>query len=215
MDLLERDDERAALAAALDAGRQSGQVVVVAGEAGIGKTTLVAAATTRGDDDGRAAAPVLWGGCDPLVTPRPLGPLWDVAREAAAGGDGELLALLARGAPREELLAAVLAELDGATAAALVVEDLHWADDATLDLVALLARRLVRRRGCLVLTCRLDALGDRPEVRRVLGALPREGVCRIELAPLSRDAVALLGARAGHDPSDLYALSGGNPFLVT
>ncbi len=81
--------------------------------------------------------------------------------------------------------------------------------------VALLGRRLVRSPGCLVLTCRSDALSDRPEVRRVLGALPRDCVRRIEPPALSAEAVALLARRAGRTADDLHAVSGGNPFFVT
>jgi len=156
VELLERDREREVLETAIQESRSGGMVVVVEGEAGIGKTALVSsvAATHR----------VLWGACDPLITPRPMGPLRDVAREA--GGP------LVEGS-REDLLSAVLDELRAP--AALVVEDLHWADDATLDFVALLGRRLPRSRGCLILTCRPE---QRPEVRRVLAALPRGSRCR-------------------------------------
>jgi predicted ATPase/DNA-binding CsgD family transcriptional regulator len=209
VELLEREAERGAVEAALDESRAAGRVIVVAGEAGIGKTALVATVCIPAPE-----RRVLWGACDPLVTPRPLGPFWDVAR---AIGDGGLLALLRAGAPREEMLAAVLEQLagerPGISPAVLVVEDLHWADDASLDLVALLARRLAR--GCLVLTCRSEGLGDRPQVRRVLASLPPDRVRRIELAPLSPDAVALLHERSGRTVHDLHALSGGNPFLVT
>ena len=205
MELLERDDDRAALEAALDESRAAGRIVVVAGEAGIGKTALVATVCAGGP-----SRRVLWGACDPLVTPRPLGPFWDVARDVG----GSLLELMERAALREEVLAATLDELGGQRGpSVLVIEDLHWADDASLDLVALLARRLVRSRGCLVVTCRTDALSA--QVRRVLGALPRDGARRIELAPLSEHAVALLGRRSGREAPDLYALSGGNPFFVT
>ncbi|HEX2102726.1 MAG TPA: AAA family ATPase, partial [Solirubrobacteraceae bacterium] len=203
MELLERDDERAVLAAAIEESRSAGRVVVVVGEAGIGKTALVASACEA--LDGRS---VLWGACDPLITPRPMGALRDVAR--AAGGP--MLAAIEAGS-REDVLAAALDEL--AAGSVLVVDDLHWADDATLDLVALLARRLERARGCLVVTCRSDALSRRPEVSRVLGALPRECVRRIAPAALSEAAVALLARRAGRDPADLHAVSGGNPFFVT
>ena len=72
MDLLERDAERAVLAGAIEESRESGRVVLVVGEAGIGKTALVA-------DVCRDADGVLWGACDPLITPRPMGPLRDVA----------------------------------------------------------------------------------------------------------------------------------------
>jgi DNA-binding CsgD family transcriptional regulator len=196
VELLERDAERAALEGAIDESGNAGRVVVVAGEAGIGKTALVSSAV-----DTRR---VLWGACDPLITPRPLGPLRDVARQL-----GGALAEAVEGS-REDLLSAVLDELRAP--AALVVEDLHWADDATLDFVALLGRRLPRSRGCLILTCRPE---QRAEVRRVLAALPRECVRRLEPEPLSERAVALLAERAGRNASDLHAVSGGNPFFVT
>jgi tetratricopeptide (TPR) repeat protein len=203
VELLERDAERAVLAAAIEDSPTAGRVVVVVGEAGIGKTALVAAVC-----DALPARRVLWGACDPLITPRPLGPLRDVAR--AAGG--ALAAAVEEGA-REAVLAAALDEL--ATGSVLVVEDLHWADDATLDLVALLGRRLVRAPGCLVVTCRPDALSRRPEIARVLGALPRECVRRLAPEALSAGAVAVLARRAGREPADLHAVSGGNPFYVT
>jgi len=206
LELLERGTERAALAAALADSWHHGRVVVVAGEAGIGKTALVTSVC-----EGIAGRRVLWGGCDPLVTPRPLGPLRDVAAQVG----GALAEAVADAGSRERVLAAALDELSGEERAVLVVEDLHWADDATLDLVALLGRRLARSRGCLVLTCRSDALSERPEVRRVLGALPRDCVRRIEPAPLTEAAVAVLAHKAGRDPRDLHAVSGGNPFFVT
>src|SRR3954469_19420807 len=180
----------------MEGSRSAGRIRVVAGEAGIGKTALVSAAA--------ADRRVLWGACDPLITPRPMGPLRDVAREA-----GGRLAEAIEGS-REDLLSAVLDELRAP--AALVVEDLHWADDATLDFVALLGRRLPRSRGCLILTCRPEL---RPEVRRVLTALPRECVRTVEPEALSEGAVALLAERAGRDAADLHATSGGNPFFVT
>ena len=139
MELLERDGDREVLETAISDARSAGRVVVVVGEAGIGKTALVTAVV-----DGRRA---LWGACDPLITPRPMGPLYDVARDVG----GPLLAAL-EGGSREAALAATLDELAGG--AVLVVEDLHWADDATLDLLALLGRRLLRSPGCLILTSR-------------------------------------------------------------
>jgi DNA-binding CsgD family transcriptional regulator/tetratricopeptide (TPR) repeat protein len=204
VELLERDQERTALETALAESSETGRVVVVTGEAGIGKTALVSTLD----------APLLWGACDPLITPRPLGPLRDAAREAG----GALAAAVAEAGRsesvlRERVLAAVLDELKAGSV--LVIEDLHWADDATLDLVALVARRLVRAPGCLVLTCRSDALSERPEVQSALRKLPPECTRRIEPAPLSEQAVALLERRAGREPSGLHAASGGNPFFVT
>jgi tetratricopeptide (TPR) repeat protein len=196
VELLERDADRTALEGAMDDAGAAGRIVVVTGEAGIGKTALVSAATER--------RRVLWGACDPLITPRPRGPLRDVAREA-----GGALAEAVEGS-REDLLSAVLDELRAPTA--LVVEDLHWADDATLDFVALLGRRLPRSRGCMIVTTRPE---QREEVRRVLAALPRASVVAIEPAALSEAAVALLAEGAGRHAADLHAVSGGNPFFVT
>jgi DNA-binding CsgD family transcriptional regulator len=198
--LLERERERSALSAALNESADAGRVALVVGEAGIGKTALVSA-TTQQLDTGRR---VLWGACDPLITPRPLGPLRDVAREAG----GRLAQAIDNG--REAVLSAALDELKDN--AVLVIEDLHWADDATLDLVALLGRRLIRSPGCLIITSRPEPL---PEVRRVLSALPRECVRRIEPDPLSPQAVAQLAQQAGREPEDLHAVTGGNPFFVT
>src|SRR5215217_279309 len=141
VELLERDRERQVLEVAIEESRTAGRVVAVVGEAGIGKTALVTAVAGE-------ARRVLWGACDPLVTPRPMGPLLDVAREV-----GGRLATAVEGS-REEVLSALLEELARAGGSVLVVEDLHWADDATLDLVALLGRRLARARGWLVLICR-------------------------------------------------------------
>ena len=196
MDLLERDRELETLETAIEESRSAGRVVVVAGEAGIGKTALVSSVA--------ASRRVLWGACDPLITPRPMGPLRDAARQA-----GGALAEAVEGS-REDLLSAVLDAMRAP--AALVIEDLHWADDATLDFVALLGRRLPRSRGCLILTCRGE---QRPEVRRVLAALPRECVRSVEPGALSERAVALLAERAGRAAADLHAVSGGNPFFVT
>jgi DNA-binding CsgD family transcriptional regulator len=204
VELLERDVQREVLEAAIAESRAAGRVVVVEGEAGIGKTALVSSVCA-------ALGPrrVLWGACDPLITPRAMGPLRDVARQAG----GALRAAVDGSGSREDVLAAALDEL--AASAVLVVEDLHWADDGTLDLVTLLGRRLVRSPGCLILTRRSEPLAERPEVRRVIATLPRECARRVAPAPLSPRAVALLAERAGREPSDLHAVSGGNPFFVT
>src|SRR3954470_650436 len=102
VELLERDVERAALASALEDARSAGRIAVVVGEAGIGKTSLVSAVCA-----GAADRRVLWGACDPLITPRPLGPLRDAARDAG----GTMLAAIDGAGAREAVLAAALDEL--------------------------------------------------------------------------------------------------------
>ena len=204
--LLERESDVADFEQALAEARSAGRIVLVAGEAGIGKTTLVR--SVLGAADGMR---VLWGACDALVVARSLGPVHDVARLTG----GALAEAVENGAGREPLLAALLDELSALRPTTIAIEDLHWADEATLDVIALLSRRLPETRGCLVLTCRSEALAGREDVRRVLESLPAAHVTRIEPAPLSEAAVQRLARRARRDAADLYALTGGNPFLVT
>lgn len=207
-DLLERADALAALDATLAGTVAGGRVVLVGGEAGVGKSSLVRAfAAAVG---GRAR--VLVGACDPLLTPRALGPLHDVAREVG----GPLAALLGQGAPREQVFGALLDEVDRpGPPTVLVVEDAHWADEATLDLLLFLARRITRARAVLVVTYRDDEVGAGHPLRVVLGRLPQEAVERVDLAPLSAAAVAELARLAGRVGEGLHALTGGNPLLVT
>lgn len=206
MDLLEREQQLFALAQyAAELTRGSGRLVLVSGEAGVGKSSLVEAA--------QAELPALrwaWGWCDGSFTPRPLGPLFDLAR--ALGGD--LDDAVARGAGREELFAVLLAELDRRPTA-LVLEDVHWADDATLDLVAHLARRLTHTPALVVVTYRDDGLPDHPW-RAVLGGLGRlRPTRRVHVPPLGPDGVRRLAERAGRHPGEIHALTGGNPYFVS
>jgi DNA-binding CsgD family transcriptional regulator len=189
------------------AGR--GRLVLVGGEAGVGKTALVNEFALQQ----RPAARFLWGACDPLTTPRPLGPLADVA--PALGG--RLDQLLRDEAPREVLFPALLGRLrDSRVATVLVVEDVHWADEATLDLLRFLARRLGASPVLLVVTFRDDELGPQHPVRLLAGDLASSAlVRRLRLAPLSRQAVAVLAGPHGLDPVALYERTGGNPFFVT
>ena len=190
MELLERDTAVAAVEAAL---AETGRVVLVTGEAGIGKTSLVTQVAR-----GRR---FLWGVCDPLLTPRALGPIHDIAREAG----------IELPSGREDVFAALLGALDGSV---MVVEDLHWVDEASLDAIAVVGRRIARTTGTLILTYRSDEIELRPEVASVLGALPADAVRRVPLAPLSPAAVEQLARRAGRSSARLHATTAGNPFFV-
>lgn len=208
--LLERDAQLEALQTALDrAVSGAGGVALVCGEAGIGKTTLVDAFSERA---GAAGVPVLRGACDALRTPRPLGPLLDIAREA-----GGRLQAIAGGEPdRERLFTTLLDVLQRERPApVLVVEDVHWADFATLDLLTFLGRRVRNAPALLVATFRDDELAPDHPLRDVLATLPRDAVNRLALPRLSREAVEDLARRAGRPVGDLYDLTSGNPFYVT
>ena len=204
--LLERHDALERLAQLLTQALVGpGRVAFVGGEAGIGKTSLLRAFTQSA---ACAAARPLWGACDPLHTPRPLGPLHDMAADIGTG----VRAALARDAGRIEIFAAVLDAL-GRDARCVVFEDLHWADEATLDLLAYLGRRIERTRTLLLVSYRDDEIGPAHPLRRVLGALP--GAARIGLARLSPDAVRELAGTHAIDAAAVHRVSGGNPFFAT
>lgn len=182
--------------------------MLISGEAGIGKTSLVESFEARYCATGQ----VLYGACDALFTPRPLGPLHDIARQAYP----DLLALLNSGGGWLPVASALLEHLENSTSTTvLVIEDAHWADEATLDLLKFLARRIHQVRALLILTYRDDEIGPRHPLRLLLGDLPARSTTRIALAPLSEDAVRWLALRYGRLASGIYSATGGNPFFVT
>jgi predicted ATPase len=149
--LLEREAAQAALADyAREASNGSGRLVLVSGEAGIGKSALVDQ-LRRDLPDARWS----WGACDGLFTPRPLGPLFDLASQLG----GELARLCQAGAGRDELFRALLQQLSGPGPLQLVIiEDVHWADESTVDLLSYLGRRLRDAAVLLVVTFRDEGL---------------------------------------------------------
>lgn len=215
MGLLERDtylDDLSDCLAAAAAGQ--GGVALILGEAGIGKTSLLRQFVQQQDK----ATRVLWGGCEALFTPHPLAPLYDIARQIG----GEFPAALADAERRDQVFNITIDELSrGPSPTILIIEDAHWADDATLDLIKFLGRRLHRLGVLLVITYRDDEVNPRHALCSVVGDLPIPSVRRLHLQPLSADAVATLAAAAGHpagqhhDVDRLHAVTGGNPFFVT
>jgi DNA-binding NarL/FixJ family response regulator len=201
--LLERDDSLATLTGLLAGIRSEGRLLLVGGEAGVGKTTLLRRFCEAAD------ARVLWGACEPLRTPPPLGPFLDVA-EATGGALAELVA----GSPRpHDVAAALLDELRRRAPTVLVLEDLHWADEATLDVVSLLVPRIAAVPALVLATYRDDELDRAEQLRVLLGELVRRPG-RLKLAPLSPAAVAELAAPHGADAEELHRRTGGNPFFV-
>lgn len=205
--LLERSSELEQLAsAARRALRGDGVVVLVHGEAGIGKSSLVRTLPAQLPSSAR----MLVGYCDAMSTPRTLGPLRDLVPSVGEG----LAAALERG-EREDVLGALRQELVSGPPAVLVVEDVHWADEATLDVLRYLIRRIGQLPTALVLTYRDDELERDHPLGALLGDLPGTDVRRIAPARLSRAAVAELSAGEAVDAGAVYALTSGNPYFVT
>ncbi|MFF5292730.1 ATP-binding protein [Paractinoplanes globisporus] len=211
MDLLERADELAALRRLFAETSAGGRVAVLSGEAGAGKSTLATAFT----ESAGARAHVLWGACDPLLTPRALGPLHDIARALGGRLRDRLNVPKTERAEVFDLLLEALDRPPQSARPVVVLEDLHWADEATLDMVAFLGRRLARCRALLLLTYRDDELAPDHHLRTVLAGLPPGLSRRVTLPPLSRAAVTELAHRAGRATPEMYEVTGGNPLLVS
>jgi len=165
MELLERGAFLESLEGRLAAARNGeGCMVLLGGEAGIGKTALARAFCDRHGADAR----ILWGACDALRTPRPLGPLLDITREVG----GELARLVSAEPTRHRLFAAFLDLLGPAGRPVVaVVEDAHWADEATLDLLVFLGRRVAGSQAVVLVTYRDDEVGPEHPLRTVIGDL--------------------------------------------
>ena len=206
--LLERSEQLRALSEHLRAVASSsrGRLVLVAGEAGVGKTALC-----RHFADEQRTARVLYGACDPSFTPHPLGPLLDIA--ASLGGG--LKTSVESGRMPREVAMTLVDELRRKRPTLLVIEDLHWADEATLDVLRLLGRRIDQVPALVLATYRDDELERTHPLRIVLGDLHGiEGIGRMNVDPLSAGAVAELAGPLGIDAQQLHYKTGGNPFFV-
>ncbi|MDN3025811.1 LuxR family transcriptional regulator [Streptomyces sp. S.PB5] len=207
--LLEREPELTRLAsAAREAALGAGSVALVFGEAGIGKSSLVKAMPDRLPGKAR----VLVGQCDDLATRRPLGPFRDLVGSVGA----DLARAVMEGGDRHRVYEALHGELAGTPhPAVLVVEDVHWADEASLDALRFLVRRMEQLPALLVLTYRDDELNRGHPLRHLLGQVSRTPrVHRLPLARLSLDAVRTLSASRRLDPAQVYEVTSGNPFFV-
>ena len=209
-ELLERSGELSMLDQLLGLVVRSshGRLVLVAGEAGVGKTALL----RRLRDEHHDGPRFLWGSCEALFTPRPLGPLLDIAEVTG----GEFTEVVDTGARAHEVAGALIRELRARAPTVFVLEDLHWADEATLDVLRLLAHRIATVPALVLATYRDDELSREHPLRIVLGELATgEAIDRLKLASLSSEAVAKLAEPHELDADELYRTTAGNPFFVT
>ena len=208
MPFLERQEQLDTLNRLLrDARADCGKLVLIAAGAGLGKSSLVEHFAAEHRRDART----LWGACDALETPRALGPVYELAAQlprAAIDSDAPLRS-------RERLFRALFDEFCRPDRPCLaVLEDMHWADEATLDFVRFMGRRIQRTHALLIVTYREDELPLTHPVRLALGELTGDAIIRLRLSPLSLTAVRELARDRSVDPVNLHRVTGGNPFFV-
>jgi len=206
--VLEREHELELLVEALAAAQAgTGSLIFVLGEAGIGKTTLV-----RRFIENCAVGTALIGTCDPLQTPRALGPLFDLA--ASLGPDfADQIAGSRSGADVFMRLTERLSSFPAAPV--LAFEDVQWADQGTMDLIRLVGRRVERMRLLLIATIRDEGLEPNGPTAILLGDLATAaGVGRLKLARLSRAATVMLAEGSAFNGEVLYTRTAGNPFYI-
>lgn len=208
--LLERDEQLLQFEELLsDLDPPHGHLVFVGGEAGVGKSSLVrTVAAAVADDPGRGVR-ILLGACDNLTTPAALGALIDALPEVEdlADREGERLRLFRR-----------IRTTLHTEPTLLILEDVHWADEATFDLLRFLGRRLEGLPIVLVATYRTEEVAADHPLTTVLGDLgSASGVRRIVVPTLSAPAVRQLATASGSslDPRALFDRTGGNAFYVT
>lgn len=209
MELIEREGFVAFLQAKFEEIENGeGYCIFISGEAGMGKTSLVKAFCKAHRDDSK----IFQGACDALFTPRPLAPLydilWQVNRETWPDSHNI--------DERTELFSSFFRELKNLNEKILIVfEDIHWADEATLDFIKFLSRRITQLPCLFILTYRDDGMFSHNAVRNMLGQLPADCFTRLPLTALSKNAVEKLAEKKGYNGEEVYSITGGNPFYVT
>ncbi len=184
-----------------------GHCFFITGEAGIGKTSLIKAFLTQVEENSVQYI----GACDSLFAPRPLAPLYDVAGQIKKTWADNIYSV----SSVTELFTKFVEEFsDSALPVVLVFEDIHWADEGTLDFIKFFARRISRTQCLFILTSRDDEINQRQPLRNLLGDLPTDTFTRIELTPLSKESVNQLANEKGYNAENVYNISGGNPFYV-
>ncbi|HEY9003147.1 MAG TPA: AAA family ATPase [Mucilaginibacter sp.] len=209
MELIERADFLTTLHHKFEnIAEAEGHCLLVSGEAGIGKTSLVRAFC----QEIKKECKILQGTCDALFTPRPLAPLYDIAWQMQS----DVMERVKDKKDRTELFTNLLQELCNQNEPiVLIFEDVHWADEATLDFIKFLARRINQLHCLFILTFRDNEIILGHPLRNVFGQLPRDIFTRLQLTALSKEAVEAMSIEKGYSGESVYSISGGNPFYVT
>jgi predicted ATPase/DNA-binding CsgD family transcriptional regulator len=208
MELIERAGFLTSLQAKFEnIAKGEGHCILVSGEAGIGKTSLVKAFCKEVKNNCKTYQ----GTCDALFTPRPLAPIYDIVWQIGS----DIWENTMKNTDRATIFSRLFHELENQKETTLIViEDIHWADEATLDFIKFLARRITQLPCLFILTYRDDEIHSRHPLRSVLGQLNPDSFTRMQLLPLSRQAVEKMAEEKGYKGEDVYSISGGNPFYV-
>lgn len=208
MVLVERDGYLEKLLATFDTiAEGEGHCIFLSGEAGIGKTALVKAFCKKVP----GGTNIYQGYCDALFTPRPLAPLYDILLQLKDTPPANSSAI----SDRTALFAGTFHALRGQPGASIIVfEDVHWADEATLDFIKFLARRITQLHCLFILTYRDNEIHASHSLRNVLGQLNADSFTRLQLPSLSKQAVKKMSDEKGFDGEMVYNISSGNPFYV-
>ncbi|SDH21851.1 Predicted ATPase [Leifsonia sp. 98AMF] len=217
MGLFERGLEAEALRRELAGLYEAGRVVTLTGDAGSGKTALLAAVLGGGDGPsgagallGRDGTRVLRGLCDPLGTPRPLGPIRDILAEL----DG-------RSRPNLDDPSSVerrFLDRVGEEPTVVVIEDAQWIDAGSVEVLRFVTRRIDRLPLVLILSYRDGEadVGFGHPLLPLLGEIARsDHSAHVALRPLSVDGVRAVLSDDGLDAVRVHEVTGGNPFFVT
>ena len=209
MELLERSDYLSLMQKTFnEASAGEGHCILVSGEAGIGKTSLVRAFCKKVSN----RCTVYQGTCDELFTPRPLGPILDIIWQMQKPTPENAVSI----SDRSWLFTRFLSELiNKQQTIVLVIEDVHWADEATFDFIKFLGRRITGLHCLFILTYRDDEINMNHPLRIVLGQLQHDSFTRLQLKPLSKQVVEEMSSERGYNGEDVYSISGGNPFYVS
>ena len=184
-----------------------GHCVFVTGEAGIGKTSLIKVFSKELKNN----CNIYQGTCDALFAPRPLAPLYDILLQLGINLNENTVDFT----DRTLFFSKLFYELKNKTTTSVIIfEDIHWADDATLDFIKFLARRITQLKCLFILTYRDNEIHSRHPLRNVLGQLNADSFTRFQLPPLSKNAVEKMAEEKGYKGEDVYSISGGNPFYV-
>jgi DNA-binding CsgD family transcriptional regulator/tetratricopeptide (TPR) repeat protein len=182
-----------------------GHTVFIYGEAGIGKTSLV----NYFLQSQPKTSYVFSGACDSLYTPRPLGPLYDISGKIG----NSFSSLLQEETNRPRIFTALLEEFQSRSLPVILIfEDIHWADEATADLIKFLCRRIQQTKCMFILTFRDN---ESTGTRRIIADIPPGSFTRIEIAPLSKKAVDQWAEQLNYSGEDIYRLTNGNPFYIS